>query len=595
MLTYLTTIWLRAKTRPGSHAWSESHLGDRSDGRIRSGSRPWTGALAEDPRAADDETTAVAAAAPPGCPATRQDRERAAGAPCAHEPVRRRPVRELGLALALLLLAMPAAHSGRALSPSSRHRLSVPTRGRHSNAAVAGSQAQDAGALLDDIQKRAIRYFWNEADPDTGLVADRARNFTPAPSSPAPAARSGTAGAASKLGSPSQSRPILSATPLHRSSPAAGLPSAGSPPAPRVASIAATGFGLAALVVAADQGRMPRRRAEARALATLRFFARRAPQVHGFYYHFLDMRSGARAWKCELSTIDSAILLLGALAAGSYFHGEAARLARGLYERMDFRWALTDGGARPQEQTLAMGWKPETGFLRSRWRSFDEALLLEVLALGAPHPIPRACWNAWQRPVANVGHWRGVGLSMPLFVHQYPEAFLDLRGLSDDRGLDYWRNSRAATLANRWYCASHAAMHRGYGPNGWGVSASDGPSGYRGYAPAAGRDDGTLNPCVVAAAVPVVPKKALACLRAMAAQGGLPIRGRYGWSAFNADRGWVDPDVLGIDLGGALLMLANRRDGVIWRSVMRWPQVRRGLRAAGLEHRSAEPMAGWLG
>ena len=161
------------------------------------------------------------------------------------------------------------------------------------------------------------------------------------------------------------------------------------------ASIAAVGLALSAYPVGVERGFITRAEAIERTLATLRFFRNssqskdaEATGYKGFYYHFLDMKTGKRVWKCELSTVDTAFLLAGMLTAAAYFTNEAAdereirTLADELYLRADWQWAQ-NGGA-----TVTHGWKPESGFLPYRWQGYDEALFLYLLGLGSPtHPL----------------------------------------------------------------------------------------------------------------------------------------------------------------------------------------------------------------
>jgi hypothetical protein len=399
-----------------------------------------------------------------------------------------------------------------------------------------GSKSEGQTALLDSLQRKAVEFFWREAPPDTGQVKDRAKN----------------------QGEDSYT----------------------------VSSIAATGFGLAALGIGAERGWIPQRDAEERAVRTLRFLRHRMPHERGWFYHFVDMRTGERVWKCELSSIDTALLLSGALVAAGYFpKGDAPRLVDQLYRRIDFPWMLTDGGAKPKELHLSMGWKPESGFLAARWNSYCELMILYLLGLGSrTRPLPAACWGAWRNPETTYGEHRGIALDLPLFVHQYSHAFVDFRGRRDRSGFEPWQNSVTATRMNRQFCIDHAERHRGYGPLSWGLSACDGPDGYRAYAPRPGDHDGTITPWVVAASLPFAPEICLPALAAMRAQEDL--WGRYSFTdAFNRDRNWVGPDVLGIDLGAALLMIENHRTGRVWKHLMARPEIQTALKRAGLQAR----------
>lgn len=430
---------------------------------------------------------------------------------------RRRRVRSCLTALALALAATDAAPATRAApSPSPATRASETTQ------------------LLDELQRRAVEFFWREADPRTGLIKDRANNSGPDEYT--------------------------------------------------VSSIASTGFGLAALGIGEKRGWLPRRAAAERARRTLSFFRDRMTQQHGWFYHFVDRRTGERVWNCEVSTIDTALFVAGALVAGRAFPGgEVPRLADDIYRRIDFNWMRTDGGTKPNELTICHGWKPETGFLPNRWDHYDELMILYLLGLGSPtHPLPAASWNAWTRPVQEYGPYRGVQLELPLFVHQYSHAYVNFRGLRDRRGFDPWANSVTATRMNRHFCIDHAGEFKTYGPLLWGLSACDGPDGYRAYAPKTGCHDGTVSPWAVAGSLPFAPEICLPTLAAMRKAEGGKLWGRYGFAdAYNRDRNWQAPDVIGIDLGAALLMIENYRTGWVWKRFGELPAIRRALRRAG--------------
>jgi len=251
-------------------------------------------------------------------------------------------------------------------------------------------------------------------------------------------------------------------------------------------SIAATGLALASYPVAVERGFTPRAAAVERTLMTLRFFwnSPQGPEpdatgYKGFYYHFLNMQNGRRAWQCELSTVDSAFLLAGALAAGMYFSGDAPeeaeirRLADALYRRADWQWAQ-DSGA-----TVTHGWKPEGGFLKYRWEGYDEALLLYILGLGSPtYPLPESSYAAW----ASTYKWEHCSgqdylYAGPLFTHQLSHVWIDFRTIQDafmrDKGIDYFENSRRAIYAQQQYAIDNSLKFEGYGCHCWGITAGD--------------------------------------------------------------------------------------------------------------------------
>jgi len=376
----------------------------------------------------------------------------------------------------------------------------------------------DRDNLLEEIERRACRYFTEHSDPSTGLVRDRAR--------------------------------------------AAG------PERRTVASIAATGFGLSALPVADARGYLEPGEARRRALLTLRYLARGAPHNHGFFYHFLDMRSGARALRSELSSVDTAWLLCGALHCRAWFDDSEIRgLATELLDRADWRWMLH--GA----DTLSHGWRPESGFLRHRWDCYAEQLAMYLLAMGsAAHSIPAAGWHAIRRPRRSLGSLSYIDAGTPLFTHQYSHAWVDFRGIRDDYA-DYFENSRLATLAHRDTCLQSPC----YNQEIWGVTAADSPLGYRPEPP-----EGTVVPCAAGGSLPFAPDECTAALTAMLDR--YPKSwGRYGFvDAFDPRNNWYNPDVIGIDLGIMLLMAENARTGAIWRACATDPDLQRGVVSAGL-------------
>lgn len=436
-------------------------------------------------------------------------------------------------------------------------------------------------ALLDDLERRTFQFFWDTTDPRTGLAPDRW-------------------------------------------------------PTPSFASVAAVGFALSAYPIAVARGFITRAQARERVLTTLRFF-HQAPQGpepqgrighRGFFYHFIDMASGARYRDVELSTIDTALLVAGALHCGRWFddaadtaEAEIRRLAEAIYLRVDWRWA------QPRPPAIGHGWKPETGHLPHDYLGYNEAMLLYLLALGSPtHPVDAAAWAAWTstypRAWGSNGH-DPAHLRYPvLFVHQFTHCWIDFRGLADPwlkaRGLDYHENSRRATYAQRAYAMHNPEGWVGYGPNVWGITACDGPadlervvdgrarrfSGYagRGMGGARRLDDGTIAPYGAGSSIVFAPEIVLPALEAMHSLGA-PVYGRYGFHSFNRSFqfpdvklahgrvvpgfGWVDDDLLGIEQGPLLMMLGNHRGELAWNAMRSDPHVRRGLVRAGFT-------GGWL-
>jgi len=396
-----------------------------------------------------------------------------------------------------------------------------------------------------------------------------------------------------------------------------------------VCSIAATGLGLSCYPIAVNNGWLKRADAAERALAALRFFEH-SPQgpepdvtgYKGFYYHFLEMKDGRRAGKCELSTVDSAFLLAGMLAAGAFFDAntpaerEIRDTAGALYRRADWQWALygvpSDANGWPTEivedVTIIHGGTPENGFISYRYQGYDESLLMHILGLGSStFALPPECYPAWQRTF----DWRNqYGVEYlhegPLFIHELSHCWLDLKGIADgfmrDKRLDYFENSRRAVQVQRSYAEKNPQEFRGYGPLCWGLSASDGPGPatktidnvdrvfwmYVARGIPDGPDDGTLSPGAVAASLPFAPELAIDTLRDLV-RVHPNLRSEYGLRASLNPTfdNWISPLNYGLDQGPIVMMIENHRTGLLWNLMRKCPYIWRGLQKAGFA-------GGWL-
>jgi hypothetical protein len=408
---------------------------------------------------------------------------------------------------------------------------------------------------------------------------------------------------------------------LHETNPDNGLVRDKTDPA-APCSIAAVGMALATIPVVAERGVIIRPFAAKIARRRLRHLLDlpQGPEPdaaghRGFFYHFLDIETGRRVWKCELSTLDSAFLFAGALTCRTYFDQETAdetevrRLADELYRRADWAWA-TDGGP-----TLTHGWTPEGGFLPHRYTGYDEGLLLYLLGLGSPtHPLPAESYPAYCASYQwKEIHGRELLYSGPLFTHQLSQLWIDFRGLRDaamrERGSDYFENTRQATYVQQEYAVRNPNEFFGYGKYSWGFTACDGPGWVKRavkgierqffdyYARGApfGPDDGTVAPWVVAASLPFAPEIVIPTLRHFARL-DLGMTQPYGFKpSFNQSFAvpesptgwWVTPYHFGIDQGPVVLAVENYRTGLIWNTMRRCPYLVAGLRRAGF-------MGGWL-
>lgn len=393
-------------------------------------------------------------------------------------------------------------------------------------------------ALLDELSYKAFRFFWEQSNPTTGFTKDRAANLV------------------------------------------------GSDPY-TVASIASTGFALAANAIGVERGWITRNQGLVRTRITMQSLNTVAPRVNGWFYHFIHWQTGARMWGSEVSSIDTAILLSGALVAERYFRdATVTNEFNSLLGAVDWHWMLTDGGTKPGSLTFCHGWTPESGFLPYRWDSYAEHMMLYILALGAWQDMPAASWTAFSRPVVSYFGYDLFG-GGPLFLHQMSQSFLDFSRTRDVLGLDYWTSGKNHTLANRLYCINNPKGYAGYGPNFWGLSAGDTPDGYKALgAPGWGEDNGTVIPTSAIASMIYTPTESMAAAEHFR-NNHANAYGRYGFSnGINPSRSWVGPDVIGIDLGMMLLALENYRSGLPHRLYHSHPVVERGFKRAGFWPRS---------
>src|ERR1035437_4175777 len=385
-------------------------------------------------------------------------------------------------------------------------------------------------AFLDDLERRGCLFFAEQANPHTGQVLDRVT----------------------------------------------WINSTGTLDPRRMASIAATGFGLSALCIADKRGYQPTAQVIEQVRRTLRYHCNTLPHEHGFFTHFNDIETGEPWRNSEISSIDTAILLCGVLTARAHFHHdtEIVRLATAIYERVDFPWMLNG------EQTLSMGLR-KGAFLDSRWSHYCELMMLYLLALGSPtHPIDPACWDAWSRPTMRYAGFNYISAADPLFVHQYSHAWFDFRN-KRDKYADYFANSILATRAHQAFCVD---LGKPYSADYWGISASDSQHGYTiwGGPPALDHVDGSVVPYATAGSLPFLPSACLRVLHSLKDLYGKQAWGRYGFcDAFHPDARYYDPDVLGIDLGIGVLMAENLRSGFIWQTFAQNPEIAVAMRRAG--------------
>jgi len=428
---------------------------------------------------------------------------------------------------------------------------------------MSGFRRLSDAALVLRFQRAAFSYLIDYADEHTGLVADTSRSGSPC-------------------------------------------------------SIAVVGFALSAYPVAVQNGWLSRAQAVERTLRVLRFL-RDSPQSEapdatgykGFFYHFLDMKTGRRVWQCELSLIDTALLMAGVLVAAGYFDGggeenEIRDHADALYRRVDWRWAQNGTSG------LSQGWKPECGFLHYGWEGYNEALILYVLGLGSPtFPLAARCYETWSLTY----QWenlmdRNVLYSGPLFTHLFSHAWIDFRGIRDafmrEKNSDYFENTKSAIAIQREYCERNPYAFAGYSRDLWGVTAGDGPSvaalrqsgwdrrffGYMSRGVPYGPNDGTISPWAMLATLPFSPEAALSGTRRLLECYPQVCSGDRFSSGFNPTLsrdagGWLSEGWYGLDQGLLAMSLENHRTGLIWEIMRGCGYIRDGLTRAGFE-------GGWL-
>ena len=400
------------------------------------------------------------------------------------------------------------------LSYSNDERRTPPTRQR-------AGQATNDEAFLDKLEYDSLLYFPGETNPANGLIKDSSRPGAPA-------------------------------------------------------SVAAVGFGLTALCIGDSRGWIEKGQAYERALKTLRAFRDKIPNEHGFFYHFLDMRNGARVWNSELSSIDTALFLAGALFAGEYFKGtEVETLAKDIYNRVDWPWMMNG------RKAICMGWRPEEGFLPYYWDSYSESMILYALAIGSPtHPIPPSAWYEWSRPADSYKDHKVIYCyTGSIFTYQYSHAWIDFRNLYENKdGTNYYANSVNAVKANREFCVDNSDRYKTYGEDCWGLTACIGPKGYRSYGAKPGEaiHDGTIAPSGMAGSIVFDWENSLNGLKSLHDKYKKFLYGKYGFKdAFNIDKNWWSEEYLGIDQGITVIMLENYRTGLVWEKFMRLEPIKR--------------------
>jgi hypothetical protein len=396
---------------------------------------------------------------------------------------------------------------------------------------VPGALTQQDHDFLNALEQACFLFFWEQANPETGMVKDRCNVRT-------------------------------------NDTSVAG-------------SVASTGFGLTALCIGQERGFVSYADARLRVVQCLSFLWRKLPTHRGFFFHFADINTGERIWDSEVSSVDTAILLCGILTCKQHFNRDRdiSNLAHAVFDRVEWSWLSED------TSLLSHGWTPELGFIPSRWDFYSELMMMYLLGMGSQsHPLGSDAWFAWKRALFEYEGLKYIGSFAPLFVHQYSQAWFDFRN-KRDRYADYFQNSIIATEAHRLFCLSLNTKFPDYSNALWGITASDSQRGYVAWGgpPATGPIDGTIVPCAAGGSLPFLPEAAMRVLRTI--YDHYPgAWSRYGFvDAFNPLTYWYNTDVVGIDVGITMVMAENARTGFVWNTFMKNPEAQRGMQLAGFK------------
>lgn len=429
-------------------------------------------------------------------------------------------------------------------SKTTAARKAAPSRPRRALASPDALADLPDDELLEAVQRQTFKFFWDGAHPVSGFAPDR--------------------------------RTAKAALPNDK------------------VAVGGTGFGVMALIVAAERGWITRAAAVERLLRIVNLLLR-APCYHGAYPHFIDGVTGATIpfWRKDdaADLVETAFLFMGLLCAREYFNADSPseNSARGLITLLwrDVEWDWFTQGGR---ETLYWHWSPNNGWAMDHAiHGWNETLITYVLAAAAPrYTIDPSVYHqgfATGRDFLNGKSYYDIELPLgmayggPLFFAHYSFCGLDPTGLKD-RYADYWELNKRHVQINRAHCVKNPHGHKGYGAACWGLTASDDPDGYSAHAP--DNDNGTISPTAALASLPYAPKEVMHVLRHLLKAHGKNAWGPYGFvDAFNENRKWYAETYIAIDQGPIIIMMENYRTGLLWKLFMRIPEVRDGLNKLG--------------
>ncbi len=435
---------------------------------------------------------------------------------------------------------------------------------RRSGAASATTRAMSDDELLTMLQQECFRYYWESAGTHSGMSRENV------------------------------------------------------PGDDRIVATGASGFGIMALVVGVERGFITREQGTER-MAKIVSFLEKAPRYHGAWSHFMDDATGRSLPVFGMfddggDLVETAFLMEGLLTARQYFDrnnpGEAALRGRisKLWETVEWDWYQRT----PQSDALYWHWSPHWAWeINHKLTGFNEVMIVYLLGIASPtHGVqPSLYYTGWADGAgfpagSNFGDGRAVntkndfadgrsyfGIKLdvgakegnPLFFTDYSYMGFDGRGMHD-MFTDYFENNRNLALINRAWCVENPGKHKGYGPDSWGLTASDGPSGYVPHAPDKEDDTGTMTPTGALSSFPYTPEASMLAFKHYYRDLGGELWGVYGpRDAFNMDENWIAPIFMGLNQAPIVVMTENYRTGLIWKLFMSNPEIRPMLDRIGFQ------------
>lgn len=358
-----------------------------------------------------------------------------------------------------------------------------------------------------------------------------------------------------------------------------------------------TGFGIMAMLVAANRGFITRQQAMERVQKIVTFLDGKCTKYHGAYAHWINGTTGAtRPFSANdngADLVETSLLFQGLLTARAYFKESTevesklrADITR-LWEAIEWTWFQQNG-----QSVLYWHWSPDYDFEKNlAIRGWNECLITYVLAAASPtHAIDKAVYEAgWAKNggIKNGKSYYDIMLPLgsdkggPLFLSQYSFLGINPQGLKDQYA-DYWMQNRNHTLINYSYCKENPKGYAGYSASCWGLTASDGDTGYSAHSP--NNDKGVIAPTAALSAFPYTPEESMEALHFFYYKMGNKLWKDYGFiDAFNLTAGWYDNQHIAIDQGPIICMIENYRTGMLWNLFMSIPEIQQGLKKLGFQ------------